>query len=57
MLYNAKRYGEKVQVDQTNELSEASDEELHAALRQKIRAMAAEGFDFKSILGEAGVAH
>ena len=53
--WNAKRYGDKIQVDQRTELSEASDEELHEAIRKKVKQMVAGGTDVVKILREAGV--
>ena len=53
--WNAKRYGEKLQVDQRTELSEATDEELHEAIRKKFQQMAARGTDVAALLREAGV--
>ena len=53
--WNSKRYGDKVQVDQRTELSEATQEEVQEALRLKFQQMVARGTDVVKILREAGV--
>ncbi|MDT8321997.1 MAG: hypothetical protein RQ826_15875, partial [Xanthomonadales bacterium] len=53
--WNAKRYGEKLQVDQRTELHEATDEELHEAIQKQFQSMAAQGVDLAGMLKDAGV--
>jgi len=48
----SKRYGEKVEVTNKQELSEASDEELRAAIRQRLANMRDQGIDVSSLIAE-----
>jgi len=48
--WNAKRYGEKVEVTEKKGLQEATDEELHEAFRKRVEQMKAAGIDITALL-------
>jgi len=48
--WDAKRYGEKIQVEERKELSEATDEELEAALKKRLRELQDDEIDIKALL-------
>ena len=48
--WNRKAYGDKLAVEQTRALQDASDEELKAALQRKFRELSASGFDPRELL-------
>ena len=48
-----KRYGEKIQVEERTELSEATDEELRAAIGKRLRQMKDKGIDVQALLDTA----
>ena len=48
--WNARRYGERMQVDQTTRIEDHSKEELQEALRMKLKALEAQGVDVSALL-------
>ena len=51
--WNAKRYGEKVEVTEKKELQDATDEELRAALAKRLRQLQDSGVDVRALLDSA----
>ena len=49
-----KRYGEKLEVTEKTELQDASDEQLHEAIRKRIASMKARGIDVEAMINDAG---
>ena len=47
-----KRYGEKLEVTEKTELQDASDEELHEAIRKRIASMKARGIDVQAMIND-----
>ena len=45
-----KRYGEKLEVTEKTELHDATDEELHEAIRKRIASMKARGIDVEAMI-------
>ena len=45
-----KRYGEKLEVTEKTELQDASDEQLHEAIRKRIASMKARGIDVEAMI-------
>ena len=47
-----KRYGEKLEVTEKTELHDATDEELHEAIRKRIASMKARGIDVEAMIND-----
>jgi len=52
---NAKKYGERIKVEEGPTVEDATDEQILYEIRREFQQMVAQGFDVAGVLREAGV--